>query len=53
MARNLEGCNQGIRCSDDIAAELLTADKREKQRDDLSAYNRNITRQLNRIFGIS
>jgi glycosyltransferase involved in cell wall biosynthesis len=52
VARNLEGCNQGIRCSDDIAGELLTADKREKQRDDLSAYNRNITRQLNRIFGI-
>ena len=53
VSRNLEGCNQGIRCSDDIAAELLTADKKVKVRDDLSAYNRNITRQLDRIFGIS
>ena len=52
VSRNLEGCNQGIRCSDDIAAELLTADKKVKVRDDLSAYNRNITRQLARIFGI-
>ena len=52
VSRNLEGCNQGIRCSDDIAAELLTADKKVKVRDDLSAYNRNITRQLDRIFGI-
>ena len=52
VSRNLEGCNQGIRCSDDIAAELLTADKKVKVRDDLSAYNRNISRQLDRIFGI-
>ena len=52
VSRNLEGCNQGIRCSDDIAAELLTADKKVKVRDDLSAYNRNITRQLDRIFGV-
>ena len=53
VSRNLEGCNQGIRCSDDIAAELLIADKKVKVRDDLEAYNRNITRQLDRIFGLA
>ena len=52
VTKNLEGCNQGIPCTDNIAAALLSADKRIRQRDDLTAYNRNISRQLSRIFGI-
>ena len=35
-----------------LVQALLVADKKIKTRDSLEAYNNNITRQLNRIFGL-
>ncbi|MBQ6671547.1 MAG: polysaccharide pyruvyl transferase CsaB [Firmicutes bacterium] len=52
ISKNLEEYNQGIHCTDDIVQALLVADKKIKTRDSLEAYNNNITRQLNRIFGL-
>ena len=52
ISKNLEEYNQGIHCTEDIVQALLVADKKNKTRDSLDAYNNNITRQLARIFGL-
>ena len=42
----------GIHCTDSISGALLVADKHNRSRDSLEAYNRNISRQLCRVLGV-
>ena len=50
ISKNLEQYNPGIEGREDIVASLCAAQRREKVCDDLSDYNANITRSLNRVL---
>ncbi|MCL2030595.1 MAG: glycosyltransferase, partial [Oscillospiraceae bacterium] len=52
ISRNLEKYNPGIEGVDDVAEALLTARRREKVYDDLSAYNRRIRESLFEVLEI-
>ncbi len=50
MARHLEQYNPGLRGCEDVGRALLSAQKKEKKRDDLAEYNEQIRKNLEKLL---
>ena len=52
IERHLEKYNPGIEGCDSVVEAICAAKRREKARDDLRGYNEQISREINKLFGI-